>query len=106
MVTNIKLMRDRLAAWFRRPALAVSRDPSLLNDAGLQAKVESEAFRSPGAPKGSVSVSVEKRVVYLRGEVASQAEIKRLINAVKSVDGVGDVRSLLHVPGETAPMKV
>lgn len=125
--------RDKIAASFRRPARkavaetertaryaegvahgiqhrvgidrAGSHDPSLLNDPGLEAKVESEIFRSPDAPKGAVSINVENRVVYLRGEVASQAEIERLVNSVKAVDGVGEVRSLLHVPGEPAPMK-
>jgi len=76
-----------------------------LNDAGLQAKVESEVFRATDVDKGRVSVSVEDMVVYLRGELDSPEAISRLEDAARGVDGVRDVENLLHLPGEPAPTK-
>jgi osmotically-inducible protein OsmY len=81
------------------------RDPERLNDAGLAAKVQSEVFRDPDAPKDHVSVNVEDGVVYLRGELPNQNEIESLVADVQAVDGVGEVNSLLHVPGEPAPAR-
>jgi osmotically-inducible protein OsmY len=76
-----------------------------LNDPGLQAKVESEIFRADDAPKDKVSVNVEDGVVYLRGELDDPAAIDGLREAASNVDGVTEVRSLLHQTGEPAPAK-
>jgi osmotically-inducible protein OsmY len=76
-----------------------------LNDPALARKVESEAFRSAGVDTGAVSVNVESGVVYLRGEVADAATAERLTEAARAVEGVTSVESLLHTPGEPAPMK-
>jgi osmotically-inducible protein OsmY len=75
-----------------------------LNDPGLQAKIESEAFRAAEVPADRVSLNVEDGVAYLRGQLDDEA-IGRLVNAVREVDGVRDVESLLHQPGEPAPAK-
>jgi hypothetical protein len=82
-----------------------ARDPGRLNDPALARKVESEIFRDRWAPKGEVDVNVESGVVYLRGELDSRDQIEQLIAATKAVDGVGEVRSLLHLPGEESPSK-
>lgn len=76
-----------------------------LNDPGLQAKVESEIFRSEDAPKDKVSVNVEDGMVYLRGELDDPEAAERLREAASNVDGVRGVESLLHGPGEPAPTK-
>jgi osmotically-inducible protein OsmY len=81
------------------------RDASRLNDPALAAKVESEVFRDPDSPKGAVSINVEGGVVYLRGELGSREDIEGLVAATKQVDGVGEVRSMLHLPGEEPPGK-
>jgi len=78
------------------------RDSSELNDPALAAKVESELFRPEGAPKGSVDVNVEDRVVYLRGEVADRSQLEELIARAQAVDGVARAENLLHLPGERA----
>lgn len=67
--------------------------------------VESQIFRGADAPKDAVNVNVEAGVVHLRGQVRSREEIEGLVEAARSVDGVGGVRSLLHLPGEEPPMK-
>jgi osmotically-inducible protein OsmY len=67
--------------------------------------VESEIFRDADAPKGSVDVNAEDGVIYLRGEVDDEQTIERLVGAARGVEGVRDVRSLLHTPGTPAPTK-
>jgi osmotically-inducible protein OsmY len=86
---------------------STDREPAgeRLNDAALQAKVESEIFRPEGAPKDKVSVNVEEGVVYLRGEVDDPSAIDSLREAASKVDGVRGVENLLHAPGEPAPTK-
>ena len=81
-------------------APGTGREPAeeRLNDAALKAKVESEIFRAPDAPKGQVSVSVENGTAYLRGEVDDPAKIEELREAAAKVDGVRGVESRLHTP--------
>ena len=76
-----------------------------LNDPALARKVESEIFRDPDAPKGSVDVNVEEGVVYLRGEVESQERVQELGEEARKVEGVRGVENLLHTPGEPAKTK-
>jgi osmotically-inducible protein OsmY len=74
-----------------------------VDDAALAHKVETEIFRPSDAPKGSVNVNAQDGVVYLRGEIADQGWIDRLVSDASKVDGVRRVENLLHRPGETAP---
>jgi len=76
------------------------RDSSELNDPALAAKVESELFQPEGAPKGSVDVNVEDRVVYLRGEVADRGQLEELVARAQAVDGVARAESRLHLAGD------
>jgi osmotically-inducible protein OsmY len=78
------------------PGTSRERAEERLNDAALKAKVESEIFRDPDAPKGQVSVNVEDGVVHLRGELDDEAKIEGLREAAAKVDGVRGVESLLH----------
>jgi osmotically-inducible protein OsmY len=79
-------------------APGTGREPAgeRLNDPALKAKVESEIFRDPEAPKGQVSVSVEDGVVYLRGELDDEAKVEGLREAAARVEGVRGVESLLQ----------
>jgi osmotically-inducible protein OsmY len=74
------------------------------DDVTLARKVESEIFRSADAPKGAVSVNAENGVVFLRGVVEDREWIDRLGEDAKKVDGVEEVRNLLHLPGTEAPV--
>jgi osmotically-inducible protein OsmY len=69
-----------------------------LNDEALKAKVESEIFRDPDAPKGKVAVNVEDGVVHLRGEVEDPATSEGLREAATKVEGVRGVENLLTTP--------
>jgi osmotically-inducible protein OsmY len=66
------------------------------DDVTLARKVESELFRPSDVPKGSISVNVNDGVVELRGELADQGQIDELGDNAKKIDGVKDVRNLLH----------
>ena len=76
-----------------------------LTDAALARKVESVIFRPEEAPKGRVSVNAEDSVVFLRGEVETQDQIEMLVRGAEHVEGVREVRNLMHLPGEPAPTK-
>jgi osmotically-inducible protein OsmY len=73
------------------------------DDATLETKVESEIFRSPNSHKDRVNVNSENGVVFLRGQLESQDDIDALVAAARKVEGVQDVRSLLHLPGTPIP---
>jgi osmotically-inducible protein OsmY len=75
------------------------------NDVGLARKVESLIFRPEEAPKGRVSVNAEDGVIFLRGEVETQEQIDMLVRGAEHVDGVREVRNLMHLPGTPAPSK-
>src|SRR5205085_11370037 len=74
-----------------------------LTDVALARKVESMIFRPEDAPKGRVSVNAEDSVVFLRGEVETQDQIEMLVRGAEHVEGVREVRNLMHLPGEPAP---
>jgi osmotically-inducible protein OsmY len=76
------------------------------DDATLAHKVETEIFRDAEVPKGQINVNAENGVVYLRGEVGQPDMIDDLEEKARKVQGVQDVRNLLHTPGQEAPTKV
>ena len=119
------MLRDRVAAFFRRSARSGGRaargaaseayglkqkathlheEPKEFDDQTLKAKVETELFRGPDAPKGQVNVNAQHGVVQLRGQVDSPELIDELVARTRSVQGVREVENLLHLPGATAPM--
>ena len=74
---------------------AVSRNKDY-DDVTLARKVETELFRPADVPKGAISVNVNDGVVELRGELPDQGQIEALGATAKQIDGVRDVRNLLH----------
>ena len=120
-----KMLVDRTAALFRRTGRRAERagrgagarvygmsqqvqhreeEPKDYDDATLTAKVETEIFRDAEVPKGQINVNVQEGVVQLRGEVPSEDMLNDLVEKTRSVQGVRDVESLLHLPGTPAPM--
>jgi gas vesicle protein len=77
-------------------ATHLREEPKDLDDVTLARKVETEIFRPADAPKGNVSVNVNDGVVELRGELSDQTQIDELGKSAQQVDGVKDVRNLLH----------
>ena len=84
-------------------ATHLREEPKEFDDVTLARKVETKIFRSPAVPKGRINVNAVDGVVYLRGELPSTRMIDELIAETRRVQGVSDVRSLLHLPGERAP---
>lgn len=85
-------------------ATHLREEPKELDDVTLARKVETQIFRSPDVPKGQVAVNVQRGVVQLRGEVPSLDMLRELVERTRAVQGVRDVESLLHLPGEPATM--
>lgn len=83
-----------------RPGKQGAEEP---DDVTLARKVESEVFRDHSIPKGKINVNSEGGVIYLRGELASAAEIERVITRASAVEGIHGVRSLLHTPSDDPP---
>lgn len=75
------------------------------DDKTLTDKVETELFGHPDVPKGSIVVNAEHGTVVLRGQVSEPAQIDELERLVRDIQGVEDVKNLLHLPGEPAPNK-
>jgi osmotically-inducible protein OsmY len=118
-----KVTADRLAGFLRRQsrktgdlgqrAQALKQRATHLreepkpqpDDVTLARKVESEIFRDVDVPKGKINVNAEEGKVVLRGEVESPELIEELVGKTRKVQGVQDVESLLHTPGEPAPAK-
>jgi osmotically-inducible protein OsmY len=118
-----KVMTQRLAGFVRRQSRktgAVSHRASALkqkathlreeqkpqpDDVTLAHEVESEIFRDAEVPKGKINVNAEDGKVVLRGEVDSPELIEELVGKARKVQGVQDVESLLHTPGEPAPAR-
>ena len=72
------------------------------DDVTLARKVESEIFRDADVPKGAVDVNAEHGKVVLRGEVDSTELIEERVGKARRVQGVEEVESLLHTPGQQA----
>ena len=87
----------------RATSTAGSSDKPAPNDVALTRKVESMIFRPEDAPKGRLSVNTENSIVFLRGEVETQEQIDALVSGAQRVDGVREVRNLMHLPGTPAP---
>ena len=115
-----KVTADRLASLMRRHgkrlikasaarANAASKKATHLreepkpqpDDVTLARKVETEIFREADVPKGKINVNAENGKVVLRGEVDSAEMIDDLVSKAHKVQGVQEVESLLHTPGQT-----
>jgi osmotically-inducible protein OsmY len=99
-----KVVTQRLAGLSRRHGRRLARAAASPDDVTLARKVESEIFRDPEVPKGKIDVNAENGKVVLRGEADSAEMIEELVGSARKVQGVQEVESLLHTPGEHAPM--
>jgi hypothetical protein len=73
------------------------------DDVTLAQKVESVAFRKARVPKAQVSVNAENGVIFLRGQLDSEDQVERIVQASGEVSGVKEVKNLLHTPAATSP---
>lgn len=75
------------------------------NDATLAHKVESEVVGPMGLSRDQVIVEAADGVVTLRGQVGVERQIQELTSRTQGVEGVRQVRNLLHLPSESAPTR-
>lgn len=73
------------------------------DDQTLLAKIQSEALGGSVVPKERINVNVQDGIAFLRGQLDTREQIDEIEQSVRKVEGVIDVRNLLHLPGETAP---
>jgi hypothetical protein len=86
-------------------AISHARGPSgtgAIDDVTLAARAETELFRDPSVPKGSINVNAERGTLVLRGEVPTAELRDRLGEEAERIDGVWSVHNLLRVEGEEA----
>jgi osmotically-inducible protein OsmY len=95
--------RSRVIGTARRSAHPRFRQSPPPDDVTLARKVETEIFRRPHAPKGTVNVDAAHGVVSLRGTAPTPNEIEQLEHDARAVRGVADVVNLLHLPGTPPP---
>jgi osmotically-inducible protein OsmY len=100
-----RYLSDRIMGIQYELAAADRVDGRVYNDATLARKVETELFRDPEVPKGKININVEDGTVVLRGEARTPHQINALEAAARSIDGVQDVRNLLHLP-KTPPATI
>jgi hyperosmotically inducible protein len=93
----------RVAGYARRAAHPRALQAPPANDAALAAKVETELFRDPGVPKGTINVNAEAGRVILRGTAPTAAQIAAIAERVRVIAGVAEVENRLHLPAPPAP---
>jgi hypothetical protein len=77
----------------------------LADNETLVARVRSEVLGDERLKAGEIHVDAYEGCVTLRGQLPDVEAVRRVINAVKHVEGVVEVRSYLHLPGEIPPNK-
>ncbi len=99
-------MRDRVRGIGYELRHAVSGNGHRASDdVDLAQRVRTEVFRDPRIPDGAIVVDAYEGVITLRGEVPDQDMIERVVERTESVEGVRQVRSLLHLPKTPPPNK-
>jgi osmotically-inducible protein OsmY len=86
-------------------AISHARGPAgtgAVDDVTLAARAETELFRDPSIPKGSININAERGTLVLRGEVPSSELRDRLGDEAERINGVWSVHNLLRVEGEEA----
>lgn len=82
------------------------RPPAVVEGSELLDRVESEVFTNPAIPRGKLTFDVSGTTVVVRGQLDSHEQIALVVAAVRSIAGVGEVKSFLHLPGTPAPNKI
>lgn len=98
-------VRDRVRGMGYELRHAVTRNGHRApDDVDLAQRVRTEVFRDPNIPDGAINVDAYEGVVTLRGELPTLEMIHEFVRRTEHVDGVRQVRSLLHLPATRAPM--
>lgn len=74
-----------------------------VDDATITDRVESQVFRDQDLPKGELNIDTVGGVVMIRGQVDRPDIMNEIVARTWRVEGVKDVRNLMHLPGVPAP---
>ena len=74
-----------------------------VDDVTLTDRIESQVFRDQDLPKGELNIDTVDGVVMIRGQVERPETINEIVARTWRVEGVKDVRNLMHLPGTPAP---
>jgi BON domain len=88
-----------------RPSAARRRSPAAARETPRRRAATKRPDRDPNVPKGHIDVNVVGGVAWLRGEVKSPADIKRLGEQAQAIPEVKRVENLLHLPKTPAPTR-
>jgi hypothetical protein len=64
-----------------------------------------QVIRTMHIPGAEVNVDVERGTASLRGQVETEDDRRRILDAVRPVDGVEQIEDFMHLPGAVAPNK-
>jgi hypothetical protein len=87
----------------RRALAARRRENEPIDDVTLAHEVEGRLHRDAGVPRGRLTVNAEDGVVFLRGVLDRQEDIRRAGEAAQRTPGVRGVENLIHEPGTPSP---
>lgn len=93
--STLSATRDRVASF--------ANDDEPVDDITLTDRVESQVFRDRDLPKGELNIDTVGGVVMIRGQVDEPEVMHEIIARTWRVEGVKDVRNLMHLPGTPAP---
>ncbi|MGD1324458.1 BON domain-containing protein [Pandoraea pnomenusa] len=79
---------------------AMSDTGRKIDDAALTAKVKAELLAKKDVPSTKVHVTTRHGVVHLTGSVPQSAQRTLVVDTVKGVDGVVDVKDDIKVSGK------
>lgn len=92
---TLSAARDRVAS--------LRTDDEPVDDTTLTDRVESQVFRDHELPKGELNIDTVGGVVMIRGQVDEPGVMNEILARTWRVEGVKDVRNLMHLPGTPAP---
>lgn len=92
---TLSATRDRVAS--------LANDDEPVDDITLTDRVESQVFRDGDLPKGKLNIDTVDGVVMIRGQIDEPRIMNEIVARIWRVEGVKDVRNLMHLPGTPAP---
>ena len=88
-----------------RSAVGHNGHDAHVDDETLVDRVRSEVLRDARFHSGEINIDAYEGTVTLRGQMTSESDIRRLVQATRHIDGVAHVRSYLHLPDQLPPNK-
>jgi hypothetical protein len=82
---------------------AKTTDPAVIDDARLAARVKTAIVNDPAVGAYAIEVRVASGVASLSGRVPTQADIARVVEIARGVEGITNVRANLQIGADPSP---